>query len=72
MIFVRRARQGGVAERKEMIDRTHVLPVSRQAKLLGVSRSSAYYQPRPVSDARRDAVPLYRQPASSGARLWTG
>jgi hypothetical protein len=34
-----------------MIDRTHVLPVSRQPKLLGVSRSSVYYQPRPVSDA---------------------
>jgi putative transposase len=33
-----------------MIDRTHVLSVSRQAKLLGVSRSSVCYQPRPVSD----------------------
>ena len=29
-----------VAERKEMIDRTHVLPVSRQAKLPGISRLS--------------------------------
>ena len=31
-----------------MIDRDHALPVSRQAKALGVSRSSVYYMPRPV------------------------
>jgi putative transposase len=34
-----------------MIDRTHALPVSRQARLLGMSRSSAYYLPRAFSDA---------------------
>jgi len=34
-----------------MIDRTAQLSVSRQAILLGISRSSVYYQPRPVSDA---------------------
>lgn len=32
-----------------MIDREHDLPVSRQAKALGVSRGSVYYKPRPVS-----------------------
>lgn len=32
-----------------MIDRNHALPVSRQAKALGLSRSSVYYTPRPVS-----------------------
>lgn len=32
-----------------MIDRTHALPVSRQAKLVGIARSSVYYQARPVS-----------------------
>jgi putative transposase len=32
-----------------MIDRTHALPVSQQAKVLGISRSSVYYTPRPVS-----------------------
>ena len=32
-----------------MIDREHDLPVSRQAKALGVSRGCAYYKPRPVS-----------------------
>ncbi|MGA1810604.1 IS3 family transposase [Sphingobium sp. WW5] len=46
----RRARQGrSVAERKAMIDRTHTLPVKRQAKELGISRGSVYYLPRPVS-----------------------
>jgi len=32
-----------------MIDRTHELPLTRQAKLLKLSRSSLYYQPCPVS-----------------------
>ena len=31
-----------------MIDRAHDLPVCRQAALLTVSRSSIYYEPRPV------------------------
>ncbi|WP_429923254.1 IS3 family transposase [Agrobacterium vitis] len=46
----RSARQGGIAGRKEMIDRVHKLSVSRQAKLLGFSRGSVYYLPRPVPD----------------------
>ncbi|OKP64462.1 hypothetical protein BTE77_34610 [Ensifer adhaerens] len=33
-----------------MIDREHKLSVVRQAKLLGFSRGSVYYSPRPVSD----------------------
>ena len=33
-----------------MVHGTHDLPVSRRCKLLGVARSTAYYQPRPVSD----------------------
>ena len=32
-----------------MIDRTHDLPLTRQAKVLKLSRSSLYYRPRPVS-----------------------
>ena len=32
-----------------MIDRDHDLPVTRQAKALGLSRSTIYYKPRPVS-----------------------
>ena len=47
--FVRRAQQGRPAERKEMIDRDHDLPIARQAKALGVARGSVYYKPRPVS-----------------------
>jgi len=34
-----------------MIDRDHALPVTQQARLVGISRSSAYYQPRAVSEA---------------------
>ena len=34
-----------------MIDRQHTLTVTRQAELLGISRGSVYYLPRPVSDA---------------------
>ncbi|WP_168266316.1 IS3 family transposase [Rhizobium leguminosarum] len=48
--FIRCARQSGIAGRKEMIDREHKLSVVRQAKLLGFSRGSVYYLPRPVSD----------------------
>ncbi len=33
-----------------MIERNHSLPISKQAKIIGVSRSSVYYKPRPVSD----------------------
>jgi putative transposase len=32
-----------------MIDRAHALPLLRQAELLRLSRSSVYYEPRPVS-----------------------
>jgi putative transposase len=32
-----------------MIDRSHSLPVARQARELGISRSSVYYLPTPVS-----------------------
>ena len=31
-----------------MIDKSHDLPVTRQAKALNISRGSVYYQPRPV------------------------
>ncbi len=33
-----------------MIDRTHKLPVTRQAEILNVSRGSVYYLPKPVSE----------------------
>ena len=34
-----------------MIDRNHDLSVTTQARLLGISRSFVYYEPRPTSDA---------------------
>jgi putative transposase len=34
-----------------MIDRTHDLPIGRQAQALNISRGAVYYKPRPVSDA---------------------
>ena len=34
-----------------MIDRAHDLPVSKQAKVLRISRGSVYYKPRPVPEA---------------------
>ncbi len=35
-----------------MIDRVHALPLTQQASLLRLSRSSVYYLPRPVPAAR--------------------
>ncbi len=32
-----------------MIDPEHELPIQKQAEVLQISRSSVYYQPRPVS-----------------------
>jgi hypothetical protein len=40
-----------VAERKAMVDRSHNLPVVRQARELGISRGSVYYLPKPVCAA---------------------
>jgi putative transposase len=34
-----------------MIDRTHELPLARQAALLRLSRSSLYYEPQPIPEA---------------------
>jgi len=32
-----------------LIDRTHALPITQQAKVLNISRGSVYYRPRPVA-----------------------
>ena len=34
-----------------MIDRNHPLPLTKQAEVIGISRSSVYYLPKPVSEA---------------------
>ena len=36
-----------------MIDREHQLPIKRQAEVLSISRGTAYYTPRPVSEKDR-------------------
>jgi putative transposase len=42
--------EGGIAERKAMIDPEHDLPIQKQAEVLEISRSTVYYEPRPISD----------------------
>src|SRR5207302_7719378 len=49
--FRGRAHQGGIAERKAMIDRANDLPITKQAEVLRINRGSVYYQPRPVPEA---------------------
>src|SRR5258708_16933371 len=49
--FRRSAHQGGIAERKAMIDREHDLSIIKQAEVLKISRASVYYLPRPESSA---------------------
>lgn len=39
-----------------MIDRESTLPIGRQAKLLGMSRGSVYYLPKPVSTRDLDLM----------------
>ena len=56
-----------------MIDRTHTLPVVRQCQLLKLARSTAYYQPRSVSDTAlalmRRIDELHLQYPFAGARM---
>lgn len=49
--FLEHARSGPRTERKAMIDRTAVLPVTRQCQILALSRSSVYYTPKPIPEA---------------------
>ena len=66
-----------------MIDRDHKFSITRQARLLNISRGTVYYLPQPVSPAdlalmrRIDELPLRSMPSrlswpalfsSSGAR----
>ena len=51
-----------------MIEREHELSITRQAKLLGISRGTVYYLPRPVSPGRSGAHAQDRR-AASGTSL---
>jgi len=56
-----------------MIDRTHQLPIGRQCQLLQLARSTAYYQPKPVSETAlalmRRIDQLHLQYPFAGARM---
>ena len=56
-----------------MIDRTHALPVVRQCQLLGLARSTVYYQPTPIADPvpalMRRIDKLHLQYPFAGARM---
>ena len=59
-----------------MIDRSHDLPLSRQAKALGISRGSVYYLPRPTSAAdlalMRRIDELHLEYPFAGSRMLRG
>ena len=56
-----------------MIDRNHPLPIIKQARAVGISRSSVYYQPRPVSKQdqklMRQIDRLYLKYPFAGSRM---
>ncbi len=56
-----------------MIDRKHALPISQQARLVGVARSSVYYRPQPVNEAdqllMRRIDELHMEFPFAGARM---
>jgi putative transposase len=48
-----------------MIDRSHKLPLSRQAALLHLGRGSLYYAPRPVPAGELAVMPVVRFPRTT-------
>ena len=59
-----------------MIDRSHRLPIVRQARELGISRGSVYYLPRAVSSSdlalQRRIDELHLNYPCAGARMLQG
>lgn len=59
-----------------MTDRDHDLSLTRQAKLLGISRGSLYYEPRPVSEEdlklMRRIDELHMEYPFAGSRMMKG
>lgn len=59
-----------------MIDRTAKLSVGRQATMLGISRGSVYYKPRPVLDADLKLMhridKLHMEFPFAGSRMFRG
>jgi len=56
-----------------MIDRTHSLPIARQARIVNISRGSVYYESQPVGDAdlklMRRIDELHLELPFAGARM---
>ncbi len=56
-----------------MIDRDHKLPITRQVKILDISRGTAYYQPKPVSPRDQELMNridrLHLELPFAGARM---
>jgi putative transposase len=56
-----------------MIDRTHALPITRQAQIVNISRGSVYYESQPVSDGdlklMRRIDELHLELPFAGARM---
>src|SRR5664279_922974 len=56
-----------------MIDRTHPLPITRQAAIVNISRGSVYYEAQPISDAdlklMRRIDELHLELPFAGARM---
>src|SRR5271167_2711289 len=71
--FRGRAHQGGIAERKAMIDRGHALSITKQAEATGLARSTVYYLPRPAPAAdlelMRQIDRLHLEFPFAGARM---
>ena len=59
-----------------MIDRTHDLPITKQAEVLNISRGSVYYLPRPVSETdlaiMRRLDRLHLESPFAGSRMLRG
>ena len=56
-----------------MIDRSHALPIKRQAEIVNISRGSVYYETQPVGDAdlklMRRIDELHLELPFAGARM---
>ena len=56
-----------------MIDRTHPLPITRQARIVNISRGSVYYENEPISEAdlklMRRVDELHLELPFAGARM---
>jgi putative transposase len=70
------AQQGGIAERRAMIDRMHGPPIKRQAERLDIGRGTVGYRPESVSTAQLSLVrridELHLEHPFAGSRMMRG